>query len=560
MGKIFKEFNEEKWEQVRTHPYFGKLRENTLAMAEEFMRKDPRVIKFSMIHSFVASGNRERFEGVYDDYMNRLNCYFVSYMLTLDDMYIEPLADIIWNICDFESWSIPAHVKEELSIAERRKNLDLCSTISASRIAEVLYFIGDKLPALVQRRAKEEIQYRIIDSYRDATVERYWWLEAKNNRSAVCIASILTTYLCVATEDEIKTQLPRMMKSADCYLSGFEEDGCCLEGYAYWNYGFSYFCKFASLLNEYTDGRINYFEREKVRKIALFQESITLNENQCISFSDSTVEFMPLGWLSHFLKGIYPELRLPKIPPSDYAHAPLRHILWQNPELSDATFDASEPARFEFENAQWFIYRDKDFALGCKAGHNKEPHNHNDVGSFIISKGGKVGFCDPGVGQYTRQYFSSERFSLMLCSSRGHSVPIINGEYQKNVPDKSTVLISERNRYAFNMEKVYRIECLKSLVRDFECTDTHIRMTDTYEFTEQPTSVVERFVSLVPFEVGEGKIASGNSTMYFDKARFSVSTGSETVDRKGNKRGEVYYADLTVISPKKNMTFEFIFD
>ena len=48
--------------------------------------------------------------------------------------------------------------------------------------------------------------------------------------------------------------------------------------------------------------------------------------------------------------------------------------------------------------------------------------------------------------------------------------------------------------------------------------------------------------------------------MYFDKARFSVSTGSETVDRKGNKRGEVYYADLTVISPEKKMTFEFIFD
>ncbi len=560
MGKIFKEFNDEKWEQVRTHPYFEKMRNNIIAHADRFSVEDPKRIKFSMIHRYVVDGNREDFEKIYNEYLSRLQCFFAAYMITLDDKYIEPLADIMWNICDFESWSIPAHVGEKLTIADRRKNLDLCSTIAGSRIAEVLYFIGDKLPELVVKRAKAEIQYRIIDSYRDVTTKRHWWIEAKNNWSAVCIASVLATYLYAATDDEIRAQLPRMIESANCYLEGFEDDGCCQEGYGYWNYGFSYFCQFAALLNEYTDGKINYFKQEKVRRIALFQESITLNENQCLSFSDASLEYKPDAWLSHFLKGVYPELRLPKIAPPAFGSAPMRTILWQNPDLSESSLNATEPVSFKFENAQWFIYRDKDFALGCKAGHNEEQHNHNDVGSFIISKGGSVSFCDPGVGQYTRQYFSPQRYDLMLCSSRGHSVPIINGEYQKNVKKKSTLLIDERNRYAFNMEGVYCIDSLKSLVRDFECGETSIRMTDTYEFTEQPKSVTERFISLLPIEIGDGKILCGNSTMYYDKSLFTATLGSEEVERKMGKTGTVYYVDLAVIKPEKNMKFEFIFD
>jgi hypothetical protein len=187
-------------------------------------------------------------------------------------------------------------------------------------------------------------------------------------------------------------------------------------------------------------------------------------------------------------------------------------------------------------------------------------HNHNDVGSFIFAKNGEQILADLGAGKYTRQYFSEERYDLMLCSSRGHSVPIINGEYQKNVPNKATVHISEHNRYAFNMERVYCLDSLKSLTRDFECTDKLIRMTDTYEFTEQPTSVTERFISLLPIELGEGKVISGSSVMYYDSSLFTASLGSEEVERKQGKTGTVYYADLAVISPTEKMRFEFIFD
>jgi hypothetical protein len=45
----------------------------------------------------------------------------------------------------------------------------------------------------------------------------------------------------------------------------------------------------------------------------------------------------------------------------------------------------------------------------------------------MISKGGYITFTDPGGGDYTRQYFSEERYTILEPSARGHSLPIING-------------------------------------------------------------------------------------------------------------------------------------
>ena len=191
MAKLFREFTREKLDEVRTHPYYKTARETIIERADNYTVTEPPVIKFSKIHLYVKNGNREIFERDHIEYETRLHTLFMAYVITEDEKYLEPLADIIWNICDFESWSIPAHVSETLPIDERRRNLDLCSTILGYRISEVIYFIGDELPELVVRRAKAEVQYRIIDSFRDAKPERYFWLTTTNNWAAVCIASVL---------------------------------------------------------------------------------------------------------------------------------------------------------------------------------------------------------------------------------------------------------------------------------------------------------------------------------------------------------------------------------
>ena len=555
----FKEFNDEKWEQVRTHPYYAKLRENNHALAEKYVNTTPRERKFSDLHLYVTTGNREIYQSVHFEYESRMVTFFLEYMITQDEKYLVHLADAIWSVCDMESWSIPAHVREDLPISERRRNLDLCSTVIGFRMSEILYFIGDKLPELVVRRARTEIRYRIIDSYKDATTKRYWWLKVENNWSAVCIASVLCTYMYAAEKWELDTQLPRMIDSAEAYLSGFADDACCAEGYGYWNYGFSFFCVFASMLNEYTDGKINYFENEKVKKIARFQEKITLNEHQCVSFSDGGLEFRPYAWLSHFLKGVYPDLRLPKIPANSNGGIPMRYVLWQNPDITESSLNASEPVSMSFDDTQWFIYRCENYAFACKGGHNDEPHNHNDIGSFIVSKGGNATFVDPCGGEYTQQYFSPRRYEYLVTSSRGHSVPIINGQLQVTGNKKATVTAHTDTRYAFDMECGYNIDSLKRLNRDFVMGDGEVILTDTCEFDTAPESFVERFVSLCPITVEHDGIHCGESVLVYDQSGFTVNLSSEEVSRSGGRRETVYIVDLTHTAPAANMTLKFVF-
>lgn len=560
MANVFKQFNEQKWNELRTHAYFAEYREQVMNAVDRYSKTDPPYVKFTDIHRFEVDGDREGFENVYNDYFDRLNAFFAAYMLTRNEEYLPTIANLVWSICDFESWSIPAHVEEHRSISERRQNLDLCSTIAGARIAQIVYFLGDKLPGLVVKRARAEVRYRIIESYKTANRERYWWVDAVNNWPAVCIASILEAYMYMADKEEIDEQLPKMIRSIDGYISGFSDDGCCSEGYAYWVYGFSYFCVFATLLREYTDGEIDYFKNPKVEKIARFQEYILLNEKEGVSFSDSTISFVCDTPMTHLLKSIYPDLNTPKTKAEANPAVALYNILWQNPELGASSIDLSKPMSFKFEDTQWFIYRSSAYSFTCKAGHNDEMHNHNDVGSFMVSKGRGVTFCDPGKGRYSKDYFAPEtRYGLALCSSRGHSVPIINGAYQSTLANKSKIYVNEENRYAFSMEGVYEVDTLKSLTRDFTCAEDGIVLTDTYEFTEAPVCLVERFVSLYPMSVSGESIVCEESEMLFDKDLFDVSFSSEEVDRRGGMTDTVYYADLTVKNPDRNMSFTFKF-
>ena len=43
MGRLFKEFTEEKWEQVRTHDYYAKVRADIVSLAESYMKTDPHL-------------------------------------------------------------------------------------------------------------------------------------------------------------------------------------------------------------------------------------------------------------------------------------------------------------------------------------------------------------------------------------------------------------------------------------------------------------------------------------------------------------------------------------
>ena len=554
--KIYREFNDEKLQQIRNHPYYKEAKENIIAKADQMLLTEPPRIRFSKMHLYVTTGDRDQYEADYFAYFTRLDALYLAYIITEDEKYLPELADTIWNICDFESWARPAHVNETASIAARRRHLALCSTGACGQLAEAVYFLQDKLPELVVRRAKAEIKYRAIDAFAE---KKPPFCYVQHNWAAVCVAPMLCTYLYFATDEEIEAQLPAMIQTADNYLSGFGKDGCCTEGVGYWGFGFSEFLIFATMLKDYTDGKINYFDNPIVKKIAMFPYRVRLNKNDAPAFSDSTgIGYKVSKNIAHILKANYPDYPILENEPLTTAGGS-RLLFCTNPDYE--VTDRVELENAIFEKEQWFIYHGKDYAVGAKAGHNDEFHNHNDVGSFAVSKKEVVSFFDPGGSSiYDRQYFAPEtRYKNMLCSSRGHSTPIINGEEQKEGNRGICELHAIReNRFTFDMKNAYVVDTLSSLVRDFDCNEEYFTLTDTYKFTEAPTALAERFVSRLPITLDNGVIKSGEATIVFDNDKFDVSFGSYDVTSKIT--GVIYYVDFIPKSLDRQMSFTFKFN
>lgn len=67
------------------------------------------------------------------------------------------------------------------------------------------------------------------------------------------------------------------------------------------------------------------------------------------------------------------------------------------------------------------------FFVAAKGGYNAESHNHNDMGSFSLYLNETPLIIDAGVGTYTRQTFSDERYSIWTMQSNYHNLPMING-------------------------------------------------------------------------------------------------------------------------------------
>ena len=105
------------------------------------------------------------------------------------------------------------------------------------------------------------------------------------------------------------------------------------------------------------------------------------------------------------------------------------------------------------------IFNKKEkYTLAAKGGHNDEPHNHNDLGSFVVFADGKYIVDDLGWPEYDKNYFNKAvRYENYICaSSFGHSVPIIDGKGQLYGKDKRAKVISaENNEFYIDLSLAY---------------------------------------------------------------------------------------------------------
>lgn len=504
--EVIKE-NERQWTQLED------IKKNAALAAEE---ASP-TINYKTFKEFENTGNRLVFEKAYFKRRKQLFSLVLAYMMERNEQHKDSIEEKLWEWCELYSWELPAHFSmkkraKDNGFEEADKTVALFSAESAFFFAEILSLIGDSLDEFIVYRLKKEIFRRVIEPFKHSS---YWWETGEMNWASVCAGSIGCAAMYVIEDlDELSLIVERVVKALECYLNSFGKDGVTAEGLSYWSYGFSFYVFFAELLKERTCGEINLLNtHEKIKNIARLPQILQFPSGDFVNFSDSGSGrwkgecglFAMLGKELN-ITGYNYENSTDIYADHTFRWAVMARKLFWYYDKDEKTTDIIQGS-FYFKESQWLVdrrYSEGVFsAFAAKGGHNDEPHNHNDLGHFLLHYKDENFFIDLGSPEYVKEYFNNDtRYNFLAAASLGHSVPVINGKEQsfgkaycaEVVKYKST---EYNTLFELNLTKAYDCRPLINFKREFNWSFDLLELSikDCFCFNKADNVIKEIFIT-----------------------------------------------------------------
>ena len=561
MNILDKSYNPEIWTRAREIPALKEALEALKASYESYCIGDIPSPKFSQFRLFQDVGDRNTYQ---KDFFNRQHRLFTCAVLSLiypeNEEYFKLLQDTVFEICDMYAWALPAHMGALDKINQMELDLDACTMGMA--LALIKRLLGERLHPLIIKRIDDEIDRRIVEPFLS---QRWHWEFRANNWTTVCTGGVGCA-LMLNRPDVFELVKDRLNHDMQTYIDAYEDDGVCTEGAGYWSYGFGYYVAYADMLRSYSNGECDLLKGEKIKSIATFYQKMILDQNVVVTYGDcglGSKMTTPAGLVYKF-KSIFGDVY--EIPPANtfsyevhYFPFFLDVFICYDESYSDAVL--SKDCEYFMANQGWYVKRTPDYSFSCRGGTNGESHNHNDVGSFIFCRDDKQVLCDIGGRPYTRQYFENEyRYTFLETSSRGHNVPIINGQYQANIRDTRSYTTFENGVISIDFRELYDIKELKKLIRHYSPDNKGVTVTDEFNIDGKST-FVERLVSYSEPKLSEGCVEIDGVLIKFDPALAEASYTVEIRACELNEDGSikvgsnVYCTNLTVNEPKDSFSF-----
>lgn len=470
---------------------------------------------------YERTGNRLEYENVY--FLRRKFLLVFGLKAWLEsgqrEETVRKLEEVLIRICRETCWALPAHV--DRSRPGWEITVDLFASETAQALAEIITVLGDALEEAVRARVREEVFRRVLDPFLDSEIPYAWWEHCDLNWCAVCNGSIGSAAMYLMNDDpgRQKRCLERVSDSMKYFLSGFSDDGACMEGLSYFTYGMTYFTGFAAQLLEFTNGERDLFADAKVERIAEFQQKCYFRSGKTLSFSDgSDNERFRMG-LTCYLAMRCPGVRLPQtalagglLQDNCYRWmGAFRDLIWtelylKQCENSGGRGEAGETGQITLPDAQWVICENSlGIGMAAKGGHNDEPHNHNDVGSFLYFCGEEQFLPDLGAGEYTKDYFHEGRYRIFCNNSFSHNVPVIGERGQQEGREHCCTRFQTDGSGIIRMEiqNAYPAGTVSRAERTLIFDPDSGRLTVEDEFDGACGSVQENLISYCVPEVNE---------------------------------------------------------
>lgn len=541
-------------DRVGWNAFLGDNKAECIRRGEKRLNYKWEVVPASAYLEFEKSGNRKIMEDPYNNNVLAISDLLLAELAEGKGRFTSQLINGVFMSCEMTSWALSAHLVVQPSRRSlpdsRRQIIDLVSGDMGNLLSWTYYFMHDtfdKVNPEISRRLKDELQKRIMDPYMQNT---YWWMafnkegQMVNNWNPWCNSNVLLTFMLMEDNRErMAKAVYRTMLSVDRFLNYVHADGACEEGPSYWGHASGKLLDYLQMLSMLTDGRVSIFHQPMIRNMGEYISRSYVGDGWVVNFADASAkgDFDPFlvyrygqAVTSEELKSFAALINEKKpLPFSGRDFFRTLCALEIQKQIKDSTEKQQKPLFTWYpETEVCFMSDKKGLFFAAKGGYNDESHNHNDVGTFSLWIKNNPVLIDAGVGTYTRQTFSSERYSIWTMQSSYHNLPQINGVTQKHGRKYKSSQVkanAKKGMFSLDISKAYPEEAkVKSWYRNFKFFGDKLVITEKYELEQCLVPNVLHFMTWGKVDISKpGKIQIATSKvkaeMTYNESDFYIS-------------------------------------
>lgn len=545
-----------------------------------------QVIRATDYLEYERSGERNIMQNPYEANRKAINMLMMAELAEGKGRFVDQLINGVFFSCEMTSWVLSAHLPRQSTKRSmpdwREQIIDLGSGNYGSMLAWVYYFFHDtfdKADPVISLRLRHELQERILDPYMEN--DREWWMafhwkpgEIINNWNPWCNSNVLQCYLLLEEDrDKLTDAVWRTMQSVDKFINFVKSDGACEEGTSYWGHAAGKMYDYLQILSDGTNGKVSLFNNPMIRRMGEYISRSYVGNGWVVNFADASAKGggdAPLiyrygravgseemmQFAAYLLKG-----KRPTIPLGNDVFRTLQCVLL-NKELEQTRPAHNVPACTWYPETEFcYLTNNSGWFLATKGGFNNESHNHNDAGTFSLYINNTPILIDAGVGTYTRQTFSSERYSIWTMQSNYHNLPMINGVPQRFGQEyKATnVVCKEKQRYfSADISTAYPEEAaVNSWIRSYKLENKRLVITDKFSLKETKAANQVNFLVWGDIDISKAgkviiKVGKEHATLeYPSNFKATLETIELPDTRLSNVWGKQIYRIVLTDSQKK---------
>lgn len=561
-------------------------RQTLINAGEKMLDYKWQVIRATDYLEYERSGERNIMQNPYEANRKAINVLMMAELAEGKGRFIDQLINGVFFSCEMTSWVLSAHLPRQSTKRSmpdwREQIIDLGSGNYGSMLAWVYYFFHDtfdKADPVISLRLRHELQERILDPYMEN--DREWWMafywkpgEIINNWNPWCNSNVLQCYLLLENDrDKLTDAVWRTMQSVDKFINFVKSDGACEEGTSYWGHAAGKMYDYLQILSDGTNGKVSLFNNPMIRRMGEYISRSYVGDGWVVNFADASAKGggdAPLiyrygravgseemmQFAAYLLKG-----KRPTIPLGNDAFRTLQCVLL-NKELEQTKPAHNVPACTWYPETEFcYLTNNSRWFLATKGGFNNESHNHNDAGTFSLYINNTPMLIDAGVGTYTRQTFSSERYSIWTMQSNYHNLPMINGVPQRFGQEyKATnVVCKEKQRFfSADISTAYPEEAaVNSWIRSYKLENKRLVITDKFSLKETKAANQVNFLVWGDIDISKAgeisiKVGDEHATLeYPTNFKATLETIELPDTRLSNVWGKQIYRIVLIDTQKK---------